>query len=127
MRLSHKNKVHKKMAGIGSENTTVTVIRDKKSGAVRCCLGAYEALALIAATGALVYTARQYKIAKRAALANSCINKRPGTKTLCKAQIVHTSTVKIGDVDYISRICEHGHQSLKKVIPFHSFKNSRSV
>lgn len=122
MRLSHKSKVQKKMTGISGQATTVTVIRNRDSSRLICCVGVVELAALAFTAGAFYYTRNQYRISRRSELANKCLVKRPTSKALCSAQIIETKTIQIDGVDFISRVCELGHRNLIKVTKFHTNK-----
>lgn len=116
MKLSHRKNVQRKNSGFRPNEQQGTMLIGQKTGERVCVIDPVSLGALAMATVGAVYAVRQYKLARQAANSSRCAHIHSATKKQCRGTLVTNDVINIDGVDYLRRICEFGHQTLRRTI-----------
>ncbi len=114
MKLSHRKNVQGKNSGFRPNEQRGMMLISQKTGARVCVVDPVSLGALAMATIGAVYTVRQYKLARQAANSSRCAHIHSATKKQCKGALVTNDVIDVEGIDYLRRICEFGHQTLRR-------------
>lgn len=114
MKLSHRKNVQGKNSGFRPHEQRGVMLISQQTGARVCVVDPVSLAALAMATVGAFYTVRQYKLTRKAFNSNRCPHIHSATKRQCRGAVVKNDLIDVEGVDYIKRVCEFGHQTLRR-------------